>query len=303
MSRGESRVLLLGASGFLGPALADAFGVRNALQTYARHPVPGARRYDALADRVESLWERPEARPGAAVLLLGRTRIRDCALDPVGSAALNVTAIVRAIDELRALGIVPVFASSDAVFDGTHAHWREDEAVHPVLTYGRQKREVERYLISLPPPWLIVRLPPLLSPRRHPRCMLSDWVDKLGREEHIRCWTDQYFSPADVTEVAKTIAHLVRAGAQGLYHVGGGERLSRRELLQAVIDEYRVFAAPRASIEDCRLGDGRIDETESRPRDTSMDSSLLAAGYGLRLRGATSAAVSAVRDWFRAPAS
>ncbi len=285
--------LILGGSGFLGPALRAAMAPRAAF-TYQSNPVPGGLHFDARSSSVHALVERLGERPSAAVILLGITNIDACARDPAGTAQVNVEGIVRVVDEMRSLGIVPVFTSSDAVFDGSHALWREDEAVRPVLTYGRQKLEVERYLLSLSPPGLVVRLPKLLSAAPDPRCMITGWVKALGRPEKILCATDQYFTPTGADDAARAIEALVSAGATGLYHLGGPERLSRRELLQVVVDEYSRHATPGAEIVECRLDD--LPVFERRPLDLSMDSRRFVArcGGGI-LRPASAVARMAVR--------
>jgi len=288
------KVLLLGASGFLGPFLEQSFGTNDVIRTYSGNPASGGVRFDARTDSVASLLPAKSDLPRAAVILFGQTNVDACAKDPAGTAELNVGSVIRVVDELRSLGIAPVFTSSDAVFDGSRGNWREDDSIQPILTYGRQKHEVERYLLSLPVPGLVVRLPKLLSPSRHLRCMLTDWVVKMGRGDRIQCAVDQYFTPAGVDDVAGAIAQLVHAGASGVYHLGGSERLSRRVLLQAVVDEFSTFATPQSAIEDCSLRD--IPVFDPRPLDSSMDSSKLEREHGLRLRGATSIAKSAVRD-------
>jgi dTDP-4-dehydrorhamnose reductase len=202
--------------------------------------------------------------------------------------------------ELSGLGITPVVLSSDAVFDGTHPLWTEEEEVRPILTYGRQKLEVERFVASLPAPWLIVRLPKLLSERRDPRCMVTQWIDALGREGRILCATDQFFTPAAASDAASAIALLVREGAQGLFHLGGPERLSRRALLDAAIEEYRTFAVPKAQIVECSLRD--IAVAEARPLDASMNTARFRSARAFQFRPASGIARLAVRSHFAQPA-
>ena len=293
-------VLLLGASGFFGPALAGAFGAQVAARTFAAHPIEGGLRFDARQSSVADLVAALPARPTVAVVLFGETNIDACARDKLGTARINVQGAVRAIRELSALGITPVFLSSDAVFDGTHPLWTEDEEVRPILTYGRQKLEVERFVASLPEPWLIVRLPKLLAEQRDPRCMVTQWIDALGQEKPIRCATDQFFTPAAASDAASAIALLVRERAQGLFHLGGQERLSRRALLGAVLEEYRNFAVPKAQIVDCSLRD--IDVVELRPLDTSMNTERYSSAHAFRFRPASDVARLAVRNHFARPA-
>lgn len=288
--------LLLGASGFLGPALVEAFGRGGAIATHCRHARPGSLYFDARETRVAHLLKGVPRRPDAAVIMLGITSIDDCARDPAGTAAVNVAGVIRVIDELRTLGIAPVFVSSDGVFDGSRALWREDDVPRPILEYGRQKRAVENYLSSLPPPWLIVRPPKLLDPKPNPRCMLSGWVKALGEGGRILCATDQYFTPAAAPDVARALALLVRERAQGLYHLGGPRRLSRRELLEAVIVEYRRHAEPRAEIVDCSLRD--IPVLEARPLDSSLDSSRFAQAFACPIGDPAGVAAARVAEHF-----
>ena len=269
-------VVLLGASGVLGRALAHALGERLAGRTFLRHPIVPGVRFDARTDSVTGLIDRLPMRPHVAVVLLGETRIDACAADPAGTAEINVTAVTRVVAELVALDIQPVFVSSDAVFDGCKPLSTEDDRPNPILTYGRQKILAERFVAALAFPWVVVRLPKLLSP------MVEDWIAALGRTQAIECATDQYFNPMLPYDAAAAIVALIDHGVQGLYHVAGPERLSRRQLLDAVVDEYRRFAEPVASvlyrpmreIEKARL------LREPRPLDTSIRSIRLA---GLRM--------------------
>jgi dTDP-4-dehydrorhamnose reductase len=287
-------VLLLGASGFFGPALAAAFGSRVAARTYARHSIEGGLRFDARSSSVAELVAALPRRPDAGVVLFGETNIDACARDPARTGEVNVAGAVRVLRELAEQGITPVFLSSDAVFDGAQALWTEEAQVRPILTYGRQKLEVERAMAALPA--LVLRLPKLLAEEGDPRCMVTQWIEALGREGRLLCATDQYFTPAAAADAARAIALLVDEEARGLYHLGGPERLSRRALLQAVLDEYRQFAAPKAEIVDCSLRD--IPVAESRPLDTSMNSDRFARGHGFRFRPASEVARLAVRAHF-----
>ena len=263
MSSAQS-VVLLGASGLLGGALARTLGERVALRTHLAHALPGGVRFDARSSSVAELLKGPAARPHAAVVMLGITNIDACAKDPEGTAAVNVQGLKRVIRELSALDILPVFTSSDAVFDGTRAWSSEEDEARPILTYGRQKREVERFMASLESPWLAVRLPKLLEP------VLDGWIRDLAQDKVIECATDQFFTPAAADDAAHAVVALLDEGVRGLRHIAGPERLSRRELLRAVVEEYRKFSEPRASIRECSLRDIKL--AEPRPLDTSMRS-------------------------------
>ena len=289
--------LVLGGSGFLGPALRAARPRDEFLFTHSAHPQEGSAHFDVRSSSIRELLRIAGKRPKAALILAGVTNIDACARDPEGTRKINVEGIVRIIDELNTLGVRPVFTSSDAVFDGSRAMWREHEEVRPILTYGRQKLEVENYLAASKSPSLTVRLPKLLMEARNPRCMITGWVEALGRGEEIRCATDQFFTPASATDAAAAMLDLADGGATGLYQLGGPERLGRRELLGAVLDEYAKQRAPKARIVECSLRD--IAVLEPRPLDQSMDTSRYQALGLARLRPASEVARLSVRDNLR----
>jgi dTDP-4-dehydrorhamnose reductase len=291
--RAEGPVLLLGASGFFGSTLSEEFG-SDAVGTFKNRSTPNCRYFDACRDSLAQLVSGLPHKPFACVMLFGDTKIDNCALDPIRTSGLNVSASIRLINESCELGITPIFISSDAVFDGHRSWWKEGDATDPVLTYGRQKLMVERHVAMLPGPWLIVRLPKLLAENRDARCMLTNWVDDLGRPGLMKCATDQYFTPASVNDVAKAVATLVRECAQGTFHIGGPQRLNRRELLEAVISEYRKSRQVRAEIIDCSLFD--LPFREMRPLDTSLCSDRFARSHDYAFHGAETIAIAAVRS-------
>jgi len=291
-------MLLLGASSFLGPALLDAFGGGRAANTHCKHPVNGSLFFDTRSTRVSDVLAGLPVKPAAAIVLLGILPVSMAARDPADSAEVNVRGIIRVIDDARALGITPVFVSSDAVFGGSHAYWSEDDEPISILTYDRQKLEVERHLAALLPPWIIVRLPKLISPERNARCFLSSWVEGFWRRERILYATGQYFTPAAVPDAARAIAQLVQARAQGLYHLGGPERLSRRALLRAVLKEYRKFETAMTEVVECSLRDIRV--LEPQPLDTSFRSDRFKADFGTSFRAAGELAPAAVQSYFAA---
>jgi dTDP-4-dehydrorhamnose reductase len=291
-----SLTLLLGASGLLGESLLQALSASTVLATHFRRQTEGTTFFDVRTSSVHELVEHARRLPDVAVLLLGNTKIDDCARDPVKSAEINVQGIIRVLADLRELGIRPVFVSSDAVFDGSRAFWRESDAVCPITVYGRQKAAVEGYLSSMDTPWLIVRLPKLLATSFDKRCMLSDWLRKLGVSGKILCATDQFFTPAAAEDVASSISLLITRKAQGVFHLGGPVRLSRRALLGLTTREFSKYAKIRAEIVECSLVD--VPALERRPLDASLNSEKFTAKYGSNCRPPSEIVERAVADYF-----
>lgn len=290
-----SPTLLLGASGILGTELARLLAPSGVVRTHFTRARAGSVFFDGRTMDVATLWAGQAVKPGAAIVMLGVTSIDACARDPQGTARTNVQGVIHVVDQLLEYGVTPVFVSSDGVFDGTRGWWAEDDVPTPVLEYGRQKLAVERHMARTGA-GLVVRLPKLMEDDAVATGFLPGWIQALGRPGDILCATDQFFTPVSARDAAAAIALLTARGARGLYHVAGSQRLSRRELLAEIVDEYTRFAVPMARVRDCLLGD--VPVLERRPLDTSMRSARIASEFGLRPRGAASVARAAVRVFF-----
>jgi dTDP-4-dehydrorhamnose reductase len=190
--------------------------------------------------------------------------------------------VCKVIDDLIDHGIMPVFASSDAVFDGTRGMWTEEDLVNPILTYGRHKAQVERYLQEKSSRWLVARLAKVSGAGPRQADILSDWMDKLESGAEIHCARDQVFSPLDVDDAIDAMLGLAEGGHSGIFHVCGPRPVSRLQLLQMLIEEidkYRERELP-ARIIPCSIRDPLLKFAEPRPFDLSMSPGKLYATLG-----------------------
>lgn len=260
------RYLIVGASGTLGASLRRTLGENASIATYCRTPIPGGIYFDVLTMSLSAVLG--EAGPVAhAFLFHGTTNIDACARDPDGSHQLNVESTCRLIDQLAERGIMPVFASSDAVFQGSRGVCTEDDAPDPILTYGRQKLEVEQHLSRRGGKWLVVRLAKVVGTRVRGD-MLEEWMESLDSGHSIRCAYDQVLSPVHIDDVAQSLVGLAAGSHTGLFHLAGPNVLTRWELLQMLIEEVRRYRHCAPSLVSCSLRE--FDFAEPRPLDSSM---------------------------------
>lgn len=271
------RWLVIGGSGYVGSHLRRRLG-GAALATFNSVPFPGGIRFDGrvdrLADRVLALAPGIEA----AFILQGISNIDACARDPLGSHAVNVEAVVRIVEDLATAGIVPVFTSTDGVLDGKRHLVDETEPARPLMSYGRQKAEIEAYLAAQPMRSITVRLSKVVGTDRHASNMLSGWLDQIERGGSIKCASDQIFCPILAADVAETLLRLVEYGGRGLYNLGGPAPLGRREFLDLLIAEAARYREVSVAIETCRLND--LPFLEPRPVDQSMSIAKLVQATG-----------------------
>lgn len=275
----SGKILLLGASGYIGRQFFAALGPEQAIATYCQSRLEGGVPFDVRQADVSELLDR---NPGIthAVLLLAETDLKVCLQQPQDSEAVNVTGIGRVIDVLHQRGILPIFTSTDLVFDGIRGNYSEEDAPNPIIAYGRHKLAVERYLQMSGGPYLILRLSKVCGFERAERNLLTQWLDAIrsGTLE-FPCATDERFSPILADDVIRAVRIAIQQGLSGLYHVAGREALSRYELMELLVRQLPVATRARIRIRPCSIRD--FSFAEPRPLDTSLRPDRFLAASGL----------------------
>lgn len=271
-SAGISRYLIIGGSGFIGSRLRQVIGPQDSVATFSRRSFTGGIKFDARVDRLRTKVLRQE-RFSHAFLLGGITEIDACARDPLGTALVNVEGLKMMIDDLLEAGVLPVFFSSDAVYDGSAGLRTENHKARPILTYGKQKLAVEHYLGSTGAPFLTFRLAKVVGSRPGDGSLIDQWLSAAEKAAQVRCATDQLFSPIDVDDVIAVLLRGTKNQLQGTYNLGGPTRLSRLEFLNLVLDAAGRAGIRRPPIVACSIKD--FGFSEARPLDTSMSSARI----------------------------
>jgi dTDP-4-dehydrorhamnose reductase len=269
------RLLILGGASRIGRAVAALGDPNRVICTSHRISVTGGVLFDPLHQSVAAAGM---ALSGVthALVLFAMTSPDFCARHPDEARALNVTATLRVIADLWALGIVPVFASSEAVFDGGSGGYREDDTPRPVTLYGKMKREVEQVLLASVQPSLILRIARVVSSLRGDGSLLAGWLEQLVRGEEIVCAVDQCFSPIHQDDLACGIWSLISADARGLFHLAGPSGLSRFAMLRLLVERYQaVGGIPCGVTRSCSIDD--FPTVEPRPKNITLDPSKFIA--------------------------
>jgi len=239
-----TRVLLLGATGFLGSHLLDRLPASFEVVTPAARF--DAARPDSLAPlldlaRADVIVNAVGAKPPAAETLM----------DAVNGAFPHALASLAAVRGARVVHI-----STDGVFSGRRGHYREDDAPDPADAYGRSKVAGE-----IAAPHLTLRTTFF---GRNPRGTgLIDWL--ASARGAVDGFADYRFSGVAAPLLADLVAVAIARRLDGIYHVGG-EAVSKADLLEA--------AAARLAL------DVKVNRTMPGAVDRTLDSSRFFAATG-----------------------
>jgi dTDP-4-dehydrorhamnose reductase len=151
-----------------------------------------------------------------------------------------------------------IHLSTDLVFDGEHAPYREEDEPRPVSEYGRAKLEAEALV---PENGLVVRTS-LLYGQPGPQEALAARDDVVFHTDEIRC-------PTHVTDLAAALLELAHLDTAGVLHVAGPDAVSRLELAR-LLGARNLRGTPTPS---------------GRARNVALDSSRAGALLSTRIRG------------------
>lgn len=280
MSRLPPVLLLTGATGFLGRRLAGPFAktwtVVRASRTAAG---PGAADLDLSdPDSIRRCFDA--AAPRAVVHAGGMADPDLCEREPALARRVNVDAVKTLAGLCGASGARLVHFSTDLVFDGERGWYSEDDAPKPAGVYAAGKLDSEEAALTRAPGACALRVSSCYGRPLGGRPSFVDGMrDKLSRGEPVGGFVDQWRTSTAADQLPEVLAALLDGPepvAEGVLHWGGSERLTRFDAARVYA---RVMGFDEGLVRPARAVDVKF--LSPRPRDTSLDSSRLAAALGI----------------------
>lgn len=276
-----SKILILGASGFIGRVLSRRLGSQQCLGTYnSSKETNEGTRFNILTDSLSS----PDfSGISHAVVLAGMTNPDQCANDLKLSEAVNIRGIKSVVDGLGERQIPFVFASTEVVFDGLKGANVERDSPNPILSYGRQKLVIEQYIAQNWPLGASIRIAKVYGTRPGDKSLLDNWYQQISRAGEVRCAADFVSSVVHVDDVVNAILAIFSSGLSGIYHVGGPRGISRYDLFLTLLEAIKVKQLlPPIRVVPCSIDD--FDTVETRPKDVSLNSNRKVKDTGISFR-------------------
>ncbi|MGQ9871575.1 SDR family oxidoreductase [Leptodesmis sp.] len=276
------KLLVTGASGFLGwnvcQVAAPDWEIYGTTFSHSS-PIPGVTLLTVdLRDERQLQEAFQQVQPDAVIHLAAQSSPNECQNHPEVSYLLNVT-VACTIANLCAEAEIPLaFTSTDLVFDGLNAPYRETDPVSPCSIYGEQKAIAETEILKRYPKAAICRMSLMFGAApAHASSFLGLFAQALREERELRLFVDEFRTPVSGTTAAQGL-FMALDKVQGMIHLGGKERISRYDFGRLMVEELDL---PNTGLKACRQQD--VPMPAPRPPDVSLDSSkALALGYSPR---------------------
>lgn len=220
---GVPRILVTGATGFLGSRVVEVLAARGANVVTAARSSGDAAVDLTRPGMVDAVFEALV--PDLVINCVALARMADCERDP--ERAHQVNAELPA-ELARRCGDRLLHVSTDLVFDGRAAPYDESSPVAPLSAYGVAKAAGEE--AALLAGARVVRLPLLFGRDDQGRGASAMITAALRAQQRVSLFTNEYRTPLHVADAAEALAELALAGGgPPLLHVAGPERCSRWE--------------------------------------------------------------------------
>jgi dTDP-4-dehydrorhamnose reductase len=263
----SERILVLGGTGLVGNALYRFWRAQKVeIKASIRQPHPAggflsldmteaAAVRDLLAEFQPSLVAVPAANPF----------VDDCERRPAETRRVNVDGTLNVARACAERGARMIFFSSDYVFDGLRGSYTEEDPVSPINEYGRQKAETERGVLAAGARNLVIRTSGVYGWQREPKNFVLQVRARLSTGQTMKVAADVSYNPTYAENLAAITAELAAAGASGIFHVVGAQRLARSEFAVRAarafgLDEKLIL--PAASAEFAAIA--------PRPKESSL---------------------------------
>lgn len=233
------RLLIIGASGFVGSRWAEA--ARESFKVFRGSRGVDPVKSDAIAiditdpANVQQAFDR--VRPDYVTHLAAMSDIDRAERERDVAEAINYRGAVNVARQCAERGIRMLYTSTDAVFDGTLGIYHEDDPPTPLNWYGQTKARAERTIAELLPSAQIVRLSLVLGEGALPggNSYLEKVKGNLTAGNPIISPTFEYRNPIDVGTLCEFLLELTpNAEATGIFHIGASDKISRYDLARGI---------------------------------------------------------------------
>jgi len=189
-------------------------------------------------------------------------------------------------------GIPFLHISTDAVFDGREGGYEETDAPNPLSVYALTKLAGERAVQEANPDACIARVVFYGWSLSGRRSLAEFFFNGLREGRPVNGFTDTFFCPLYVEDLAWILMEMLAEGLSGLYHVVSPESLSKYDFGLKIA---RTFGLDSDLIQPVQMR--TLSRGAPRSLNLSLSSAKLEAALGWSPPGVDSGITRLYRRW------
>ena len=217
-----------------------------------------------------------EVRPDWVIHTAAITDVDRCETERDEARRVNLGLVETLVACCEAVDVGLVQLSTDYVFGGDDGPYDEADEPRPLSYYGQLKLESERLILDSKIRGTVLRTLWLYGYLPQTRPNLVTWpLAAMHRGESLRIVDDQWGNPTFVIDLADALVELCRRDAEGIYHMGGADFMTRHDMVMRLAAFFDLDASGVQPIATTQAG-----QSAPRPRRSGLRSHRLAAALG-----------------------
>jgi dTDP-4-dehydrorhamnose reductase len=234
-----------------------------------------------------------EIKPDVIVNAVAYTAVDKAEAEEELAAIINSEAPGILAEEALRINALLIHYSTDYVFDGTkEGPYVESDEPNPINAYGRTKLAGEQEIQSSGCDYLILRTTWVYASRGSN--FLRTILRLANERMELRIVSDQYGAPTWARNIADITGHVLVGVQQerhsgrfksGIYHLCASGKSTWYDFADAIIEQAKILDTTKSIVTEkvLPITTEEYPLPASRPKNSQMDSSLLAARFGLTM--------------------
>ena len=234
--------MIVGADSLIGRTLCASFAKKN-IPVYATsrrqyRDDPQVLEFDLA--KPPGIWQLPIGGLDWVIFCAGITNISTCESNPSFTRSINVDRTIAFLEKVCVGNCQLLWFSTNMVFDGEEPFPGTIDMPNPKTEYGKQKLEVERYLLKSRIPSTVLRLTKVVN-SQFP--LFQKWKESLSCLVPINPFYDMTMAPVFLDRLVDLILDLLENPVMGILHYSGLTELSYADAALLISDILRLDAS------------------------------------------------------------
>jgi dTDP-4-dehydrorhamnose reductase len=262
------KVLIIGISGLLGSRAYETGKNKYEIYgTYNKHEIKNGNFFKLDVTKINDVFKVFEKiKPDLVIDTHSITNVDHCETNKEDAWEINVCGTRNVAEACKTFGSKIIFLSTDYVFDGKKSEYGEKDKINPLNYYAKTKAIAEKILEILDTDYIIARTAVLYGKDGYGKKTFVSWVlENIKAGKEIKIVIDQFSNPTFVDNLAEILFKLYEKDAHGLFHIVGGECLSRYEFALKIAE---IFSLNKKLIK--QITSPELNQVAIRPRKLNL---------------------------------
>lgn len=173
-----------------------------------------------------------------ALICGGNPSFDKCESEVESTFACNVEGPLLLGKKVMAKGILPIFFSTNYIFDGRQGIYEESSIPSPLNEYGRQKaileKRVREELNNAP----VIRLSKVYGSDKGDGTLFDEMAQAFVRGDPVKAAEDLWLAPIHVEDVVRESLAFIERGGRGIFHLSSQVEATRFEMANAMAARF-----------------------------------------------------------------